>query len=304
MKYIPPAGEADGASYVDGSRSAGTKGSIVPAEAIEHPLRELDHLIDFAGLTPGKADLQQVRKAIEALILAATGGGETSQYLLITQARARLPIFPDVQSADGRINVTSPTGGTLLVPPSVSFQHRGIYPVSTSDYIEDDRTFTTLANKTYHLRWNPTDGFVLKDLADSGYNPSVLAESNASFDSTYDDMLVARIVTNASNVATITNLANFNQFYALGGRVSSEIASGSSVATTVTLNWARSPKTSMRSYNAEVSAPHSEVPYLLQENSSSRYAWSGDLIGYAYQLTNIPAGAITLYSAFTMQFWA
>ena len=81
-------------------------------------------------------------------------------------------------------------------------------PVSTSDYIEGDRTFATLANKTYHLRWNPTDGFTLEDLADSGYNPSVLAEADTAFDSSYDDMLICRVVTNASNVATITNLVN------------------------------------------------------------------------------------------------
>ena len=51
-------------------------------------------------------------------------------------------------------------------------------------------------------------GFALKDLGDVAYNPAALAEDNPAFDSTYDDMLVARIVTDASNVATITNLAN------------------------------------------------------------------------------------------------
>lgn len=211
MKYIQPAGEAADASYVDGNRSAGTKGSVVPAAAIEHPQREIQEVISFFGLTPSGTDLAQLRKAIEAAILAATGGGDTSQYVLITQARARLPIFPEIQSADGKMNVTSPSAGTVQVPSAVSFQHRGIYPVSTSDYIEDDRTFTTLANKTYHLRWNPTDGFSLEDLADSGYNPSVLAESDVAFDSGYDDMLVARVVTDASNVATITNLVNKNK---------------------------------------------------------------------------------------------
>jgi len=246
MKYIPPAGEAADASYVDGNRSAGTKGSVVPAAAVEHPQREIQEVISFFGLTPSTSDLAQLRKAIEAAILAATGGGDTSQYLLITQARARLPIFPDVQSADGKINVTSPTGGTVQVPTSVNFQHRGIYPISTSDYIEDDRTFTTLANKTYHLRWNPTDGFVLEDLADSGYNPSVLAETDASFDSTYDDMLVSRVVTSAGNVATITNLVNLDRLMWMSldqGAVTGPLTgNGYSYTVTKTPNWARTPK--------------------------------------------------------------
>lgn len=208
MKYIAPPGGDANAPYLDGNRSAGIKGSVLPAKAVEHPQRELDHLIGFAGLTPDTADLEQVRKAIEALIAAATGGGDTSQFLLVSQARARLPIFPEVLSADGRINVSSPSAGTILVPTTVSFQHRGIFPMSTSDYSEPNRTFATVASKTYHLRWDPTNGFRLRDLADPAYNPTVAAETNAAFDSSYDDMLVARVITNSSNVATITNLAN------------------------------------------------------------------------------------------------
>lgn len=208
MKYNQPPGMDEDAPYIDGNRSSGTKGSIVPAAAIEFTQRELVNLIIFAGLTPDNADLEQVRKAIGILIAAATGGGETSDYLTILQARARLPIFPEVQTADGRINVTSPGAGSVLVPATVAFQHRGIYPVNTSDYSTPARTLATAANKTYHLRWNPTDGFALKDLANAGYNPVAKAEIAVDFDSAYDDMLVARVVTNAGNVATITNLAN------------------------------------------------------------------------------------------------
>lgn len=247
MKYVQPLGEAADAAYVDGNRSAGTKGSVVPAAAVEYPQREIDHVISFFGLTPANTDLQQLRKAIEAAISAATGGGDTSQFLLVSQARARLPIFPEIQSADGKMNVTSPSAGTVQVPTAVTFTHRGIYPVSTSDYIEDDRTFTTLANKTYHLRWTPVGGFALEDLADSGYNASVLAESNTAFDSSYDDMLVARVVTNASNVATITNLVNRSQI------TLSEILTGTNIRSSGTNNtlfdfestfdWARTPST-------------------------------------------------------------
>jgi hypothetical protein len=241
------------APYIDGNRSAGTKGSIVPAAAIEHTQRELVNLINFAGLVPNAGDLEQVRKAIEALILAATGGGDTSQYLLISQARTRLPLFPEVLTADGRINVTSPGAGSVLVPEAVAFQHRGIFPVNTSDYNLGARTLATAANKTYHLRWTPGGGFVLKDLANAGYNPLAKAEISTDFDSAYDDMLVARVVTNAGNVAAITNLANLSVLRTTGEEVGAKGVLGSFVTedgvrpsligqyTAVNLNFARTP---------------------------------------------------------------
>lgn len=164
---------------------------------------ELGEVINYAGLTGTDEDLTQLRQAIIALIEAATGGGDPASYLLIQQARTRLPIFPEVQNADGRIVVTSPATGTVRVPGGVTFLHRGIFPVTTSQ-----SDFATVASKTYHLRWNPTDSFALKDLADTDYNPSGFIDGNPALDSTYDDMLVARIITNSSNIATITNLVN------------------------------------------------------------------------------------------------
>lgn len=250
MKYNAPPGDDLNAPFIDGNRSAGIKGSVVPAAAIETPQRELVHLIGYAGMTPDNADLEQVRKAIEALIAAATGGGDTSQFLLVSQARARLPIFPEVLSADGKINVISPAAGSVQVPSGVSFQHRGIFPVSTGDYIEADRTFATVGSKTYHLRWTPTGGFALKDLADAVYNPGVLAESSIAFDSTYDDMLISRVVTTSGNVPTITNLVNLDRLYVdkMIAGIKDPASTGELGQNTVSFlvddvyNWARTPK--------------------------------------------------------------
>lgn len=284
MKYVQPLGEAADASYVDGNRSAGTKGSLVPAAAVENPQREIDHVISFFGLTPANTDKQQLRKAIEAAISAATGGGDTSQFLLVSQARARLPIFPEIQSADGKMNVTSPSAGTVQVPTAVTFSHRGIYPVSTSDYIEDDRTFATLANKTYHLRWNPDDGFSLEDLADSGYNASVLAESNVAFDSAYDDMLIARVVTSAGNVATITNLVNRDR-HGIAGETAQAIdtpfqdntlPSAISNGRTITFDLARRPRAAISAVNDMDVARAGQVEINFGVRVNSRYnmlAW-------------------------------
>lgn len=205
---------------------------------------EINKVMLEGGITPSNGDMTQLWQAIQAMIDAATGGGDTSTYLLLAQARARLPIFPDVQNTNGHFGMTSPGTGQVRIPSGVIFQHRGIFPVTT---VQTD--FATDASKTYHVRWNPTDGFTLKDLASGVYNPSTLAEANAAFDSTYDDMLVARVVTNSSNVPTITNLINRAKITFKENQTPTDniIATGPpgfsySRDMTFTYNWARSPQ--------------------------------------------------------------
>lgn len=193
---------------------------------------EVGHVIDHAGIAQTDARFTQLREAIQSLIAAATGSGDTSQFLLTAQARARLPIFPEVLTNDGLMNVSSPGIGSVRVPGGVAFLHRGIFPINTTQ-----TDFPTDASKVYHLRWDPTNGFRLRDLASPTYNPTTLAESNTFFDSTYDDMLVARVITNSSNIATITNLVN-------KARIVTTVVANSALATggrslVHTLNFAR-----------------------------------------------------------------
>jgi hypothetical protein len=198
---------------------------------------ELNNVITYAGLTPTDADFSQVRQAIQVLIDAATGGGDTETYLTMSQAAARLPIFPEVTTADGRINITSPGAGTVRVPGGVGLRHRGIMLYNTAE-----TDIVTVASRTYHLRWNPTDGFSLKWLGDAGYNPGSLAETDPSFDSTYDDMLLARVATNSSNVATITTLSNLVKMTNTASRDPSVGDAGADgVLTTFNYNFARTP---------------------------------------------------------------
>lgn len=226
MEYVEPFGEADpNAPYKDRNTGAGEPGSRVPAAAIEHPMREIMAVITAAGLTPDATDLTQLLQAIAQLIDSATGGGETSTYVLMAAARARLPVFPEIVSADGTFNLTIPATGTVRIPAGIELIHRGIFSVTTAQ-----QDFATAANKTYHLRWNPTTGWALKDHADSGYNPSALAEADQSFDSSYDNMISHKIMTNGSNVATLTNLANRNRLSFEGAQIgltSGFIATGS-----------------------------------------------------------------------------
>lgn len=215
MKYNPPVGKTGSAAYEDGNRNAGIKGDIPPGAAVEMPQREIVNVIAYVGRTPTNEDPDQLRKSIQDLIAAETGGGDPESYVTLAMLRARLPHFPDVLTADGRINVSSPGAGLIQIPSGVTVMHRGVHPISTSDFIEDDRTFETDANRTYHcfmdLADDGTPHFV--DVTDGSYNPDVLAETAATFDSTPDKALLCRVKTDVANVPTITNLANRDRLF-------------------------------------------------------------------------------------------
>ena len=113
---------------------------------------EIGEVIAYAGIVGNDADMTQLRQAIQSLISAATGGNPAG-YVLMTQARARLPFFPEVNNVDGRIVVTQPSTGVVRLPGGVTFTHRGIYIETTTQ-----TDFATDPNKVYHLRWDPTNG--------------------------------------------------------------------------------------------------------------------------------------------------
>lgn len=173
-------------------------------------------------------------------------------------ALMNLPFFPEVQNVNGALTFTTSTG-QVVVNTGHTFLHRGHKLYSTSsDFDAAARTFATAANKTYHLRWYPPGHananpgtypkgrFMLRDLADSGYNPGAGAETLIGFDTAYDDMLVAKVVTNGSNVPTVTALKNKHSMFL------QELIAGSSYAnaglntaqclmTSTAYNWARTP---------------------------------------------------------------
>lgn len=252
---------------------------------------EVGAVIDGAGIVQNDGDLTQLYQAIQALIDAATGGGDPSQFLLVAQARARLPIFPETQTADGRINVVTNGTGSIRVPGGVTFLHRGIFPVTT---VQTD--FATSISKTYHLRWNPTDGFQLMDLTDPAYNPTTAPESSPIFDSTYDNMLVSRIITNSSNLATITNLVNKDKIkfsyardYLVYGRPGSlGIPSvQAQVYETISYNFARTPMFVMNGYEESGGVPNVSGDAdegNIYPSSVSRYA--ATVFAYCYDVDN------------------
>lgn len=71
MEYVPPYNGSGDDPYVDANPAAGIEGSIVPAAAIEHPMREILAVIEAAELTPDGERLDQLLQAIGKLIAAA-----------------------------------------------------------------------------------------------------------------------------------------------------------------------------------------------------------------------------------------
>jgi len=69
MRYVQPLGISDvNASYIDGNPALGIEGSVFPAAAAEHPMREIVHVIKEAGLEPSGQDLTQLFQAIIAIV--------------------------------------------------------------------------------------------------------------------------------------------------------------------------------------------------------------------------------------------
>lgn len=246
MRIYPPYGTEDGTPWTNGNPATGERGSVIDARSIDHSQQEIVNAIIRLGLTPDAADLEQLGKAIQNAIAASTGSAPTEDYLTLATARARLPIYPEVLTSTGRLTVTSPSSGQILVGSAGSIRHRGIFDVAMADLSEGARTFVVLPSKTSHLRWSPSGGLQRFYLDDGAYNPSVLPETDASFDSTYDSALLARIVTDASAKATITVLTNRDRLMVstrVTGTGAQTMGPGSLTFTgTATLNWSRTPQ--------------------------------------------------------------
>ncbi len=69
MKYVPPYGresEGDAAHYINGNPVEGQRGSIPPAAAFEHPLREIVGVIEKSKFISDDADLLQLSKGVRS----------------------------------------------------------------------------------------------------------------------------------------------------------------------------------------------------------------------------------------------
>jgi hypothetical protein len=90
MQYNQPYGVSDpNAPYINGNPSTGTMGSIPPAASIEYPQREIVNLIADAGLaTPDNADLHQLSKSVQSMLLISDDDAGTANAYQVTMTPA------------------------------------------------------------------------------------------------------------------------------------------------------------------------------------------------------------------------
>lgn len=138
---------------------------------------------------------------------------------LLSAIGLSMPLRPEILNANATITAAC-TLGQVALAAGVSWVHRGLHKFSTDSFSASARTFATAASKVYHLRWYPPGHFLapsatypfgrlmLRDLADAGYNPTALTEADVAFDTSYDDMLIALVSTDAANNPTALPLRN------------------------------------------------------------------------------------------------
>lgn len=128
-----------------------------------------------------------------------------------------MPVFPQIESINGTLRSGISWSGTTLSVNHGTFTMLGTLRYSINPDLK--KSFTLSASKIYHLRFSyngyqntqywksiapsgtASESFYLGDLSDTsstGYNRYNLNSYHAYFDSKYDDMLVATIVTNSS----------------------------------------------------------------------------------------------------------
>lgn len=284
MRYIPPLNtvptEADPRpAYFDGDEQTGQDGSYPSGKAIENQMREILAVIEAAGLPPSD-DLTQLLQAI--LILAAGAGADAAVF-------AYNPVYPHVTVNGGVVSISA-SNGQVVVNTGQTFIHRGGTLYSLNDFNLAARTFATVASKTYHLRWRYNAGtptLTLTDVTDGTYNPAAKAEVDATFDSTYDDMLIARVVTDAANNPTVTALKNLHQLYARFEKTTYEFDNSSWAPLPKlpgTVNWARTPRASIVKAIGELSASTDSLTHVYA--LATRYALDAAALGYG----NLGAG--------------
>ncbi|GLT18055.1 hypothetical protein GCM10007938_18330 [Vibrio zhanjiangensis] len=106
------------------------------------------------------------------------------------QQLKNMPFYPEVVNDENRLAM-SLDGATLTIGDNQVIRLYGWLEVNTSDY--PNKSFHVDLEKAYHVRFNMTDGFHIKDVSSLEYNPDSLDESDKRFDTNYDDMNLALV---------------------------------------------------------------------------------------------------------------
>lgn len=232
---------------------------------------------------------------------SGTGAWLVEPWALALAGLDRMPIYPEIDTAGNVLAMTASTG-QIVVDAGQRFRHRGHRVVYTTDTSSGSRTFATAINKTYHLRWTWSAGAGTYSLVDmTSASP---AETDSSYDSTYDMMLIAKVVTNGSNVLTVTALKNAHRMQARGELLFSAVTwDGDLVApsaltsgTTTSLNWARRPQVALNMMTS-ISTKHGADTISVQQLNVGNWSRSRYSFFTTYQKTELPQSGYVGYEA-------
>jgi hypothetical protein len=128
MKYVQPYGISDpNAPYINGDPSIGRQGSIPPAAAFEHPMRELVAIITRSFVTPSDTDLEQVAKSIRSQRMnyaEDTGSANTISCSFappITSYTVGLPLRVKIKVTNtGAVTINAGAGSAQVKRPNGS----------------------------------------------------------------------------------------------------------------------------------------------------------------------------------------
>lgn len=199
----------DDTYWKDCTSSEAQDGTRLKAAFFNNVLMQLRRAIRGMGIGEDNADDDMLLKAIKK-------AGASS----VAQAAASQPTHFEILTGNAVFAFT-PTTNQVVINAAQGFVHRGLNAFSTDQFTVPARTFALTPNKTYHVRWHapgtgsatpianyPNGRFLCNDLADGVYNPGAAAESSPNFDGSYDNALLARVVTDGAGTPTVTALVN------------------------------------------------------------------------------------------------
>ncbi|QHW25636.1 hypothetical protein GYN07_15380 [Rhizobium leguminosarum bv. viciae 248] len=296
--------------FRDENLGGGVEGTEVTALWANMIQEEIMKVCTMAGLSPSEADWTQLYQAINILLDALFADVEAAfPYATTPEAIAGvllnkiinpktladvlavklaagpldaavatyLNVYPTILTADNKAVVT-PSAGQVVVTP-FKWIWRQFKTVDLSDLNLAARTFATAASKTYHLRLSYNVGtgvqtLSLKDLSSAGYNPTALAEGNVAFDGGYDDLIIARVTTDAGNVPTVKALRNASRLTASAQRTTPVFSSTGAgwVSDTITLDWSRQALVSLDTTGSNVTSEYDSLQGI-GISSRSRYSF-------------------------------
>jgi hypothetical protein len=196
--YANPQGEFEEANV-----DQGIIGTVLKAAWLNTMQRELVSIVETFSNTLDPQNDHQLFEMIDAITPI-----RFPKTLEGVEPVCAMPFYPEILTPSNTLAMDI-SDNQIQIREGQSFVWRGVWKICTEDYSQNLRTFQLEPQKSYHIRWQPQNGFCLKDLADKNYNPAQYSDAHPAFDSQFDDLFIARILMNNATPA-ITLLKNMH----------------------------------------------------------------------------------------------